>query len=710
MEKETKFAIAGAIILFILSSLLLLKLEFDDNLTTGLPVLNNKEIKQAEPNTGMNKILPQKKDFKFDSYKKQDICNKEFSPTQTLINYRNSLLTNNIEMSLSYLNDWNKGLICMTNYQLTTLDRQHSIYLKSLSNKDVALLLNPTINLIELAPWDNEMPESFKEFEKRFQKPKDFSEMKNSYPHEIGFFFTHYDTLEMERFISICANKNTRTIECSPTFDKLKEYFNKKNLGRGECDIVDTIEKEFLCDQGVICGNEPFINKQNKLKGQAWPAMTETTFNINSLGDYGLGLSTIDSNQLLRTGEKAGATANHICNELNEINKKKNEGKDVIGDISDVLNLEDDDCEMFDARDINTYNIGSQAKTGNLGYNPECYESSPETQGSDKFASIRKKHSKDICLNSDTDIVVIGPSGSFTKDFTKKEKEALKIGEEVCKGRYCISQKDGVTNVRRNPDYGSQDPNDNEPSISREYREDQDDSTNNLAGRGAERCQGRSCIYDDKGNKIFDSKNDGNKYEWEEDGERFCIGDCEEGPEDDDAGFVVKLDKDGKVTAIECIAGTHCIGGDKPVQDTPTSPENPEEPPSESPEERNPEGGEETVCSPSTQRGLDRLMCITSGLGLNSDKEFIFNNNKETRISGQLIQPPNTPDSITSNKCSDLIINKKVRNINKALCDKVKKYGRPDDTSSCRAILRENIDMLKSSINNAPKPIDPPKM
>ena len=100
MEKETKFAIAGAIILFILSSLLLLKLEFDDNLTTGLPVLNNKEIKQAEPNTGMNKILPQKKDFKFDSYKKQDICNKEFSPTQTLINYRNSLLTNNIEMSL----------------------------------------------------------------------------------------------------------------------------------------------------------------------------------------------------------------------------------------------------------------------------------------------------------------------------------------------------------------------------------------------------------------------------------------------------------------------------------------------------------------------------------------------------------------------------------------------------------------------------------
>ncbi|HLC86273.1 MAG TPA: hypothetical protein VJG30_03240 [Candidatus Nanoarchaeia archaeon] len=734
------------IVIIVLSIVILLGLSFfyiEKNIEVSGFAISSKLSKKAfaqdasQPVKSSINVIPKNIVSKVIGLKDIGVC-KEFKARQIITMYKNAMQKKDPNNALNAMAKWQSGLSCLSENQAKELDKQMAVYVKGLSNKEAAAVLNPALNLIDLIESPSKNSELYKEFSRRFADPKSFNEMKQGFSNKVGLFLPDYNSIELERFTQLCVSDVT--IKCSPVFDDLKNFFNKDLLGLGFCKIIETAKQAFICSRGLVCDPGELLAGDTKAKEQAYKSFglkpadqlgatfVETAFISNKQNLLQPTSSLLDPNTLLSNGQTAGSSAEKLCEILGgketKDKKKKSKlskGRGKLEDFLSSIGKNADRCELSDP----LKELAKRSGQGNKNLATiQCF-SDPEVDEENKEFGflVGGKNPDERCL--------IAEGGS--QDFWSKNPAMLKPGEKMCGIGICFSRsKDGIIKVS-NRESGRKEPGTSTT----------EGGSKTVESPHLEACNSGQCVYDNNGIKI----SDGTPYYFiGTDGIEYCMGCNDEEfqvildetnnyPESCvGAGCVFdvpeeererlrkeeekqqeeekkkKAEEESRMLPKSCDTDGDC-GGGKCVKGKCEKAESQDEEKDKGKEEnRKVEGsgrpGDDSgnPCSASEKRLLTRMKCITSTsvygskpAGLGSSKPLTTN---KVGVTEKIIYPrPEGSDKL----CLTMAVNKEISDVNAQMCKEITTRGNPgQEGRGCN--FEVSVEMQRKPAKAGPDP------
>src|SRR3989344_1271468 len=147
---------------------------FAENLETSGQAVNIPKINYITQITKSSlNIIPENIGSQILGYENKDAC-KDFKARQIINAYQKAMQKRDSVASRNAMVKWKTGLNCLSENQADDLNKKMAVYVKGLSNKDVALITDPALSLIDVSQDPFEKTELYKELQRRFADSKAF--------------------------------------------------------------------------------------------------------------------------------------------------------------------------------------------------------------------------------------------------------------------------------------------------------------------------------------------------------------------------------------------------------------------------------------------------------------------------------------------------------------------------------------------------------
>jgi len=636
-------------------------------------------------------------------------CGSGFIPMQIISEYQSACKLKNPDKSLEAFSKWAENLMCLSPKQMDFLDNNFADYVSALNNKDAACTVNLALPIIDLAPRHS-LPDSFEEFEKRFNNKNSYQEMKNEFPNEIGLLFVDYEDVEVKRMTHDCKIVDNK-LECQPLFNKIKNAFGRLENGLDNCYYSDTAMNEFICNEGIMC------NIKELLEDEIGHNLGSNQFLVSNLNylekenQFQLGASFMPENEKLNSGLYTKNAANKLC----AINSDSNDDLDN-SDITNILSGHENagNCGLFDGSEMAKQKIKGELEKKAEFF--ECWKGNPEVnQNKITFSHFTKV---DPCIESgggsgDIDLEIL-------KDLAKKTKD------KICNRGFCVEYNSKEEMFRLSISH---------PENSVENKPRQIMTVDDLKQERGGAVEDENIYLKDR--DYIDPDGD-------------CWGRCNN-PKWKGESPIITLDGKGQVK--ECLDGNKCVAmfarkeanqvsrdvsvakqraidareladatqtqKDKDAADAAEKQAREVEEDARKAEEdaRKAEDvatsgtpspdGDLACMSASEKRALAKALCIAKRhIGeIAMPTEITISGQNGIQIPVETTRPPDSPDATTS--CASAVINRNPSNINDYIKDQCEKKAQCAEGENCCGNLFEGITRFPPERRSEPDPIPP---